>query len=701
MEYRGAVGYAAQPRSYLDYVRLSEDMTCADEQPPTEGQIDCPTVTNANMADSTGWQLSGTAAITNGLATLPHGSAIIQNLSLSANVSYNTVISVTDVTDGPAWLTITLLGAGSQDDIIDQGGLYTYTLTTQANLSGPIGFSVLNNALELDSPTVIIDYICLYPAAAGPGGEQVTCLAPTNGTFDTSVGWDFYRGATWDQPAGYVTLPDTTNGLVWSTGVYSLPAISADQHLLLKFNSMSTSQGGGVSVRVGNQVNEAIGNFSNYPTWYTFEIDLGALAGTTDNHVSAANPGSSLEGASSSTGRVDNVCIFVSDRSALLPYPVDPNGITPINLGFGNITSCSDVDGIWAGLGVNMAQYRANYASGFSFWDPTEWLVSAIFVMLADWSCMFIASFLSLLRAIEYLINNFLNIGNWLIRLWPAFIAWLWLWLNWIGQSLTNLSNSYGAFLAAWAEWIGATLGLASGIIGATLAAASEWIGQSLTNLSNSYGAFLAAWAEWIGTSLANLSAWIGDTLATLWGWLSQYLFELNGLKTIVNWLIAAWNFFIKNVGVLISDIIGWLAGLWNDVLFPFFQAVFDYFALSLFLSQLLGTILDLLGISGSFFIAIIKWSLENVIQFFSSPIDLYYGFFDGLNADGFQGFFACTDNNLWCYIFSGVQVINEVLGPSVMYPLVIVGIILVTILVFGRKFEEIYNFVMTTLRDL
>jgi hypothetical protein len=47
------------------------------------------------------------------------------------------------------------------------------------------------------------------------------------------------------------------------------------------------------------------------------------------------------------------------------------------------------------------------------------------------------------------------------------------------------------------------------------------------------------------------------------------------------------------------------------------------------------------------------------------------------------------------------VDVINGIFGPMILYPLVIIGIILVTIYIWGKAFQEFLEFVMVTLRDL
>lgn len=660
----------------------------------------CSTVPNPDFkTDDTWTRYSPNAVITNSTLTLTDGDVALQNLSgLAANSNYTAVVSVTNIISGPISLNLSL-GEVARTLEISTTGLYSTTLSTPAHV-GSYQYALWNQSDEGD---IVLDYTCLSLDTAGPGGEQYECIAPTNGTFETASGWEYHRGAEWVSPSNWVDLPATEQGLVYSAGDYDLPALDTGEYLLLGFDSASVeNDGGGISARVGNLVDENIGNYSNYPNPYRFELDLSNLAGTDDHHVSVANPGTAaLTGTNSSDVWVDNVCIFVSDRPMQLPYPIDPNGIDPVDFGYGNINSCADVDSIWASFGVNMAQYRADYAAGFSFWDPTEWLVAAIFVTLGDWSCLFMAAFLGLMNGLEYLINNFLNVGNWLIRSFPAFATWLWLWLQWLGTGLTNLSNSYGSFLAAWANWIGDALSLTSGTIGVTLAAISGWLGDSLVNLSNGYGNFLADWSNWIGTSLANLSSWIGATLANTWNWLATYLFNLNGLKTIVNWLIAAWNTLVVAIGQLISDIISYAIIVWNNGLYPLLLAIFSYFAPLLLLAQFFGVVLDLFGVSAKFFLAIIEWVLTNTINLVRSPLDLYNGFSTGVNSTGFDELFVCSDNNVWCYIFMGVQVVNDVLGATILYPLVIIGIILVTIVVWGKRFEEFMNFVMVTLRDL
>lgn len=646
--------------------------------------LSCPLVQNADFSTADGWLLDGTAVITGGALTLGPADIAAQNLTLTANRTYNAVISATVVT-GTIPLNV-VLGTQSETLTITEPGLYTATFTTPSNLAGPIVYGLENDG----SGTITLDYTCVSLQTGD--GEQGECLAPTNGTFEDDSGWNWYRGAEWFYPGKYASLPLADYGMIGTSETYTMPTLADGEHLLLGFTARGLDDGGVVSGQITNGGSTVEFNYSTYEAEYSYEASLDTLAEETGVQLSFVNPGDVITDVLSTADVVmDNVCVFIADRGPNLPTPTDPDGITPFDPGLQGFTSCGDLDGIWAGFGVNMAQYRADYAAGTSVWDPlgwVPWLISAIFVTLASWACFFFAAFLNLIDLITYFLNSVMNIGNWLVRMWPLFVAWLSGWNDWLAGSLANIANAIGNTLAAWSNWIGDALWATSTTIGLTLAAASEWLGNSLASLSDSIAAFLSDWSNWIAESLANLSDWIGATLATLWDWLASYFLSLNGLRIVINWLITAWNAFLAVLGSVISGILETLIGIWNDSLWPFLSEAWAW--ISGMPATIVGLLIDFIGAAWELLKMMFLWLWENVISVAHTPLTFYYAFDSGINADPY-GLVSCSGENFWCTFLSGVQLINQLIAHSTLYPIIIVGIILSTLWILWDNFRELF----------
>ncbi len=649
---------------------------CSDQPFSVELQIEdngcdfgqnCTLVENADFITDTVWLLDNGAVISDSILSLPVSGAAAQNLTLDSSTTYTALISTTSIFSGESSIFVRL-GTDYQSVTITQTGQYTAAFTTPT-LSGPLAYSLENTGPD----AIDLDFVCLYSGDQLPDAPS-DCIAPVNGTFDTADDWTYLRDATWYSPAKEAFIPASTVGLLVSSSVYSLPTLTTGENLLLSFTSRKLSDDtGGITGRVKG-VSGVNFTYELYDTDYTFETSLNSLAGETSAEVAFVNPG--LEGSTIFSGTadlaLDNICIFVADRGPNLPTPTDPNATPPVDLGF-NWTSCSTVDGILAGFGVNMAQYRADYAAGASVWDPIGWvlwLISAGWVILASWLCLFMAAFVTIVDILEYIINNLLNVFNWWVRSFPAFILWLGGWGDWIAATLANLSDAYGAFLADWADWIGAGLAYISDVIGLTLAAAMEWLGNSLAALAN----------------------WIGDTLAALWAWLSTYLLNLNGLRTIVNWLIAGWNLFLDAVGVVWSSVIDLAVNLWNNSLLPVLQAVWDYLSGFSLIALIADLVIGFVVAAFNLFYMVAVWMWENVFMVVSLPLQVYYGFTEGTQSAAFDALIACSAENWYCTFLAGLQVVNQTVGATILYPIVIAGIIIATIGIFWRSIWKMFT---------
>lgn len=638
-----------------------------------DGGATCATVMDANFSGliSNTWLLDGSAVI-NDMLILGPGDAAAQNLTLESLTSYNAVISTTDMIL-PSTLVIRL-GTVSETLEITGTGRFTASFTTPT-LAGPIAYILEDTG----SNAINVDFTCLYPAY--DDGQTSGCLAPLNGTFEDDSHWNWYRGASWFYPAKAASLPVADAALIGSMEVYTLPAITGTERLLLGFTARGLGDNGVISGQVTNGTSTAEFNYSTYRTEYTFETDLSSLAETADLQFSFVNPSDVITDiVSSADVLIDNICVFVANRGPNLPTPTDPNGVTPVDPGLTGLSSCGQLDGIWAGFGVNMAQYRATYAAGASVWDPigwVPWLVSAIFVTLGNWTCFFWATFLNLVDLITYFLNSVMNIGNWLVRNAPLLIAWLSLWFYWARNSLLNFATVF-LTLAAWLGWLGNVAWALSAGLGLTIVAAVAWLLTSGLNIINAVFPWLGDWLAWAAASLGNLAAW-----------LLQNLMSMNGLRVIVNWIIAAWNGFLINLGTLLSNILGDLIGIWNGSLAPVLADVWAF--VRGMPAAFVALLIDFVLAAWDFLYTLFLWVWENVISVAMTPLTFYQAFDAGINADPYN-LASCASENFWCAFLSGVQLINQLIAHSILYPIVITGIILSTLWILWDNFTALFS---------
>lgn len=636
---------------------------CASFELKAPTPLSCSVVPDADFDIDEGgpWTLAGTASINQSTATLPPGSAVSQNVSLTANNTYNAVISATVV--NPVELVAGLgFGENSDNETISviSSGWYTATLTTPANLYGPIAYTLYNND---QSDSINIGFTCLY----GDITSENFCIHPTNGSFTTANGWEWYRGAQWENAAKNAKLPynpgdPAAKALVTASDRYTMPTLAEGDYLLLSFDAQTEiSQSAMVASLVRGNTATIEAYMEVYPGLYEYEIDISDVAGESYTYLAFANSGVSPQGGAELKGPVflDNVCVFITDRPPNLPAPVDPYQIDPIQLGFG-YTSCSDVDGILAYFGVNMAQYRAIYMYDPPGWDPSgwvPWLVAAFWNILASYLCMFMAAFVSLVRVIEYGINNFQNIGTWLVREWRLlvlFIDDLWAWVTGTTSNMGGWFSSQGGRILGWF--------LASG-------------GNLLVFL-----AFL-------------VSFYFGNVL-DLFGWLSTGLLPRgvslgkNALIDVVNWIIQAWNLFISALGPTLSSIVEIGLTLWA-YLVPFLGTVF--WAVSSTIAPIF-MFASFIAVAWGLFWMLLTWIWAYGFMLVHVPINFYYAFNSGVSDDSFSYLLSCSGENFWCGLLAGVQLVNTVAGHTILYPIVITGIILGTIAIFWKYIWETFT---------
>jgi len=624
----------------IDSIQLDVYNGCVEED--TEGIAQtCSTVDQFHFTgDYTDtWQLSSGAIISDSILTLPELDYVRQNLTLTANKAYSAVISVTNVIEAPADLMVSL-GVETETLSITGTGRYTATFNTPTTLDGPIVYKLENETVGTE---INIDWTCLYL-----GEDQGVCIAPDNGNFDTANDWDWYRGAEWNSSSKNAVLPYNSGGdgdksLIQSTSTYSLPALITGTYLLLGFQA--GAQNGQTAV-IGSRVGDSWQEFDVYASPYDYEADISSQAGQSVD-VAFSNAGAASGFPAEDDLALDNVCIFVSDHPPDLPIPPD-QPFSPFDFGFDY--GCPDVPALLLGYGINVFTLQNTYDAGVAVWDYEHWvpwLAAALWTNAGHPISCFIVEFMRLTAGIaEQEINNFTNYINWTLETTQAAPTWL-------RGGFVYLVSAQGEGVAAPLRWF-------------------NWYATGFRNVIYSFGQNSTTSSSWSHAIFTATGAAPRDLQ--------------NGFLAIVSSLAAA-------LGEAISSVMNTLLWLWNDNLLLYlyltssansvipaanpadpaspWASVLDLF---LWLINFVGSIVSLVW---SLFTWLVNFLFAGAVD---APVEAYHNFVAGVSSEAATADVQCVGDNFWCYFWAGVQLINQTASQTVVYPIVIIGLILATI---------------------
>lgn len=652
--FNSVAGVMSSGYSYLDAITLT--LTgCYYYITPTM-YLTCPTVTDFDFTGSPTdtWTLDGSAAIVSSTLTLNPGGSVSQTLSttLQTYTTYNAVISVTNAITAPL---VMLLDSQAQTITVDAPGFYTATFTTTSAISGPV--YLLKNEGESEH-YIDIDWTCVYQ---GAGGVLVGCIAPLNGEFATNENWDWYRGAAWNAPDENAFLPfnqggDANRALVVSTAAYSLPTLGGGQYLLMQFNATA---GGGQEVIVASRVLSAWKEFNvSGAEVYTYEHDISSMAGQTVT-VAFANAGddgsagaAECEFPAQDSVVLDNICIYVADRPAADPPPTT-GGFCPSDLGFD--WGCADVVPLLLGYGINVQGLDDVYTTGVSVWEVQNyipWLVAALWHNVGHPISCFILEFMRLaVGLVEYEVNIFTNYVNWVYTGAYSSPSWLQTGFFYLVRYMSNIA-------------IAQTPG---------------------------------GWLAWFGNSFRVVFYNLGLNQA-------YTIRDINGhMREVQNPFCAASNAFVIGLESALNQIMTELIGMWNTSILPYFTAsagstaipaadpsapespwksVLDMF---LWLIQFVGQIVNTLW-------QLFRWLVNFLTTGATAPIDAYHSFREGIADEAYVIDVACINDNWWCVFWGGVALINATTAQSIMYPIVITGIVCLTLVIVFKNLYEMFH---------
>jgi hypothetical protein len=595
----------------------------------------CPTVDDYHFTSeiTDTWLLSGGASIADSILSLPPGESASQDLSLSINSGYNAVISVTGAIT-PASLDVYL--AGLQNVVLTGTGLYTVPFTTGTAFTQ--SYQIFNNPES--SGNVDLGYTCLYPTTITD--TAIVCLAPTNGEFNTADDWDWHYDARWNESGLNAYLPyndtvtDTGKSLVVSSGTYSLPTLITNTWLIMAFESMALGQSGVVATRVGENWQE----FDVNSSLYRFEADIGSQAGLTLTTVSFANAGAPEgEFAAVDDLTVDNVCIYVSDTPPNIPSPTNP-WMSPFSFGF-NFT-CADVPALLAGYGIDVYTPAAVYQSGVITWTEENWvpwLAGAVWNNAGAPVSCFLVEFMRLTTGIaEQFINNYTNVINWNYETLTAGVPWF-------QEGVFFIGGTPGV----WFSWYASSLRGVFYSGGLNTIASTNWTRSGFIETQNTMSNNTLD----VGAETGRVISQIVDLLLGLWN---------TSIVPWMNFTAAAANTtsLDESTGEGLFDLFGWIVGAVSGLL--------------------------------NLFWSILSWLAGLFTMAADIPVEMYHSVQDGISSEAYIIDTMCAGSNFWCYFWAGVYLVNQTVSQTIVYPIVIAGLILVTLGVIWRNLSAMFT---------
>lgn len=669
----------------LDYVCVTPGGTAG-----STGAETCYTVDDASFDSGEPWTLTA-ATISGGAVTLNAWGSAAQTVSLSPGMQYTVVMSAAFAQAGD--LSITL---GDHTEEI--------TIPIAASLNYQQVFSVTSgDQLELSSTSggVSVQYIC-YNEQARAYGECLPLIP--NGEFDANTDWQYRNGAVWNNVAANAFIPAIAGGTFGNVGLGAvgqyplqgmLPDLLPGEFLILQFDARSTDNGI-VTARIrdiGIDDPVTITYTAATKNQYTrYQVPVSQLAG----HDGAAmdigffNTGLLTSTTATTTDIavfVDNVCMYLSNEEPQLPVT------NPIYGGYngGLPFTCGTVSQWLYGLtGINFPELEAMSppsAWEFSNWVP--WLAGRLWVNVGKpLSCLLVSlfnssSFMSAINFLNWLAVSVSSIVNWLSSWFLSGLGYILslatgflnlgkilLWdisniINWIANSYTLLTN-YG---------LAVVLAVMGSIIG--------WLAWFRDLMASQY-----RYIDWIWTHIADFPGWLWDGLVALFYWVSGEI--IVQLITLLNLLIAAWNLFLPGLRGFFEFLLNLLVDFWN-MLAPMFGSMSGIFDVMWNLLVAVGE--NVIGIVTGLWGTLTTLGaimFENFGETIGMPMSFYNAFNNAVSSEPFVFIPTCSaGGELWCNFIFGIQLVNQIAGQSIMYPIVIVLIIILTIITIQKHIWE------------
>lgn len=250
--------------------------------------------------------------------------------------------------------------------------------------------------------------------------------------------------------------------------------------------------------------------------------------------------------------------------------------------------------------------------------------------------------------------------------------------------------TSGSIFEGTWVPWIAGKLwvNVAKPIICVMIALHNSGPGIQMLNIAQwlvRQPPLLIAWLNIALSAMFPWFTWFSASVLQFFGWLIQvapWLFDLlwgllkwaigvmqAWLITLLNVIITAWNVLLPSISAVLSEIVDLLVRFWNW-LAPVFGGLLD---IVLFGKDI---VISLFSIFWDFIVIIWQFS-ANALTW---PFNFFNGFMAGINGEALTFLQQCVALSNWCFILVGFSVVDSSVSATVVYPIVIVGILVVTI---------------------
>jgi hypothetical protein len=290
-----------------------------------------------------------------------------------------------------------------------------------------------------------------------------------------------------------------------------------------------------------------------------------------------------------------------------------------------------------------------------SIWDADEWvpwLASRLWV----YAIKPLICFLLILANLFGL--SFLNWIYWFVDQPDLILAWLGGWV--------------GYFIGDFASWL-------------------LWFSSPLASTLSFLYAILSNWQTTL-SYIGAIASWLLDLLEALFYWIVGYW--LGQFTSIINALLFAWNLLLPSIGSVIGSIVDLLVSIWNGSLVPWLEDLGAVGQFILFLISQIGILGDLIifFFQTVWYFAVMIWGF--ITGAADLPLTFYQAFNSSINDDAYV-LLSCNGDitSDWCLALAGLVIVDEAISHSFLYPLVIIGIILATIVIFWRHIWALISF--------
>ena len=700
----------------LQALRLYDYIPPQPETPPA--LLSCENDT-ADFDTAAGWQLTGSAAITDSILSMGSGDSAAQNVTLAPETEYTVAISVTATSSATVGLDVAL-GTESVTLLAVAPGQHVVNITTPAGLNGPLELRITQAGVA--GSLIDIDYVCI---SAGSGNG---CLLQNYSFSEGQTSWD-EQGITWTEedpvPIELGSAKMSFGDKLWQsvevepdfdydiTVSVRATEFGTDSQIVVWFDGneekyLDISGVGNYTATLRSSTAQTVFYIQNYAENYTnVYVDMICISGgpTGDTTRQCIAPNNTTFDTTEGWQLFNGASHDALNMRAILPYS-DPDRALIATTSAYTLPTLAEGEYLLLGF-TALAEgtaYMASQAGAASF---DYEIYEDAYEFESDISG----------QAGSTIELSFANIGSdgfpaegtaYLddICIWvsdrPANMTtpddidgiepWRAGWnvgcsdvpavLAGFGINVFALEEIYAAGVsvwdpANWVPWLAAALWVNVGApVLCMILAMFGWLVGMLEYIVNQG----LNWANWGQRSARAASIWLGGGFWNLGKFLD---------RTAANWLtwaavsaVNVWGIFST---INIQTAIDWITatGEWlmNGLWYVINSAIDG--------TPVAGA-QDTISDTSDLFSVLIGWLALHLADIIFIPLDFYEAVKTGITAVSYESLITCDGGNFWCTLLAGMQLINIVSADTIGYPVVILGIIVGTIWIFWRWIWEL-----------